>query len=205
VENLPALFREEAARRGLLDANRSPDLAEVFALVREMPYQRASDRQPQTLIREWRGTCSGKHYLLQALYKEMGYRSTVMACTTERPMGGEGLSPGLHRLWEQAGRRFVDVHNYLVLHLPEGDMVVDATWPQAARRFGLVSNAEFVRGQDQKIAFQPAQTWSLPEEGDPQEFKDRLLHEHFTPAELAFREAFILAFAELLQQQAGTG
>ena len=26
-----------------------------------MPYQRASSRRPESIIEEWRGTCSGKH------------------------------------------------------------------------------------------------------------------------------------------------
>lgn len=205
MDTLLGFLRDEATRRGLWASDQSPGMADVFVLVREMPYLRASDRQPQTLIHEWRGTCSGKHYLLQALFAEMGYRSTVMACTTDRPISSEGLSPELRLLWEEAGGRFVDVHNYLVLHLPEGDMIVDATWPQAARRYGLISNAEFVRGQDQQIAFHPLQTWIVPQDGNPQEFKDQLLHEHFSPAELAFRDAFILAFAAVLQQQSKSG
>lgn len=201
MEDLLASLRAEALQRGLLKPDQPLGMAEVFALVRDMPYLRASDRQPQTLLREWRGTCSGKHYLLQALYEEMGYRSTVMACTTERPISSDGLAPELRPLWEQAGGRFVDVHNYLVLHLPEGDMVVDATWPLGAARYGLVSNAEFVRGQDQQISLLPIEVWPIPPDREPQDFKVELLRTHFTPAELAFRDAFIIALGDWLQQQ----
>ena len=41
---------------------------DAFFLVRDMPYKRASNREPSTTINEWRGTCSGKHYLLKALF-----------------------------------------------------------------------------------------------------------------------------------------
>ena len=30
----------------------------------------ASNRDPETTINEWRGTCSGKHYLLQKLQNQ---------------------------------------------------------------------------------------------------------------------------------------
>ena len=61
------MLSAEAAVREQIETGSQVDLATAFQLVRDMPYQRASDRQPATLIREWRGTCSGKHYLLKAL------------------------------------------------------------------------------------------------------------------------------------------
>src|SRR5690625_7665581 len=79
----------EARRRGHLDPSLeleslrgSEGLASLFELVREMPYLRALDREPSTTIREWRGTCSGKHYLLKALYEGLGYRTELLACKT---------------------------------------------------------------------------------------------------------------------------
>jgi hypothetical protein len=186
----------EAVRRGLHEPGAEIDLAAAYSLVRDMPYQRASDRQPETLIREWRGTCSGKHYLLKALFAELGCRSQVIACTSVEPITEDKVPLALHDLWLAAGKRFVDVHNYLVLELPEGEMVVDATWPLSARKYGLKVNERFVRGQDQEIASTPIRKWVIPRDEDPQAFKDRLLEEYFIPEELAFREAFILALGE---------
>ena len=53
----------------------------AFALIRDMPYQRASSRHPEAIIREWRGTCSGKHYLLDEIFRELGRDSRVIMCT----------------------------------------------------------------------------------------------------------------------------
>lgn len=64
MKPLTSMLQAEAVRKGLLMPRTEIDAATAFALVRDMTYQRASDRQPETLIREWRGTCSGKHYLL---------------------------------------------------------------------------------------------------------------------------------------------
>lgn len=197
IEQLTA----EAVRRGLLEAGQEIDLDNAFYLVRDMPYRRASDRQPETLIKEWRGTCSGKHYLLRALYEQLGYRSRVIACTSVDMIAEDKVPEEIHDLWVAAGGRFVDVHNYLVLSLPGGEMVVDATWPAGNERYGLKVNKEFVLGQDQQIACTPLQSWVVPKDGDPQSFKQQLLHEHFTPEELEFRDAFIVALSEWLDKK----
>jgi hypothetical protein len=199
--NLLDLLAAEAARRDLFAADSAMDAATAFRLVRDMPYIRASSREPETIIREWRGTCSGKHYLLQALFAELGLTARLIACTSVRQFTPETLPPALYELLAPANGRFVDVHNYLILELPDGgEMIVDATWPQASKVFGLVVNEHFVWGEDQAIAAEPQQNWVVPPGEDAQAFKeDHLLATHFTPEELAAREAFLQALMDLFR------
>lgn len=180
-----------AIERGLLKSGAQIDLEKAFTLVRDMPYDRASSRDPETIIQEWRGTCSGKHYLLKELFVELGYRSHVIACTTVVYIDPKNVRGKLRTLLEQSSGRFVDVHNYLVLELPEKEMIVDATWPLATKDMGTVVNERFVLGENQQIACEPLKTWVVPENGDAQKFKDEILKESFTPQELAHREEFI--------------
>jgi hypothetical protein len=181
----------------LIEPSTEIDLAQAYYLVRDMPYRRASDRMPETIIAEWCGTCSGKHYLLRQVFSELGWRAQVVACTTIVPVSAELVPQGLKDLYRAANRRFVDVHNYLVLELPGGqEMVVDATWPLSARNFGMPVNQSFVLGQDQEIAADPIETFPVPADIDPQDFKDELLRSHFSEAELAFREEVIRALGE---------
>jgi len=194
-------LKSAALQRGLIDPQTSIGLPEAFALVRDMPYQRASDRRPETLIAEWRGTCSGKHYLLRDLFAELGYPSRVMARTSTEPLSADKIPTGLRDLWSAAGERFVDVHNYLFLEVPDGEMIVDATWPLGSGKYGLTVNPAFVLGQDQQLACTPIQHWPIPEGQDPQAFKEQLLRQHFTPAELEFRDAFILALGAWMAGQ----
>lgn len=192
------LLKSEAVKRGLIEPEAELDAATVFRFVRDMPYRRASNRDPETTIAEWQGTCSGKHYLLKALFAELGLSSQVMACTTITPVDPQAV-PETHRsLYEAANRRFVDVHNYLLVDLPDGrgQMIVDATWPLSARAAGMISNEAFILGEDQKLAADPLQTWPIPPDVDPQEFKDQLLRSHFSEAELEFREEVIRALGE---------
>ena len=174
------------------------DAPAAFYLVRDMRYQRASDRQPETLIREWRGTCSGKHYLLKALFAELGLVSHLIACTTETRLDPATAHERLRPILERASGRVVDVHNYLMVDLPEGEMVVDATWPLSTLKYGLPVNEHFVLGQSQVIASPPVKVWIVPPGSDPQDFKDELLKENFTDEELDVREAFILTLGDLM-------
>lgn len=184
-------LKATAVGRGLLEPEQDVDAERAFLLVRDMPYTRASSRDPTVIMQEWRGTCSGKHYLLKGLFSELGYSSRLIACTTVVHIDPKDVSGKLRTLLEQSNGRFVDVHNYLVLELPEKEMIVDATWPIATRGMGTVVNERFVLGEDHQIACKPVKTWVIPDDRDPQEFKDEILRESFSPEELAHREEFI--------------
>ena len=192
-----ALLRSKAVSKGLLKPEEEIDAEKAFILVRDMPYTRASSRDPQTIIHEWRGTCSGKHYLLKQLFHELGYSARLIACTTVVQIDPQDVRWKLRELLEQSNGRFVDVHNYLLLELPDGDMVVDATWPMSTKGMGTVVNEAFVMGEDQKIACEPLQTWEVPDDQDPQAFKEEILANSFSKDELEHREAFIQALGEM--------
>jgi hypothetical protein len=190
-------LKSKAVEIGLLEPEAEINLESTYTLVRDMPYTRASSRDPETIIQEWRGTCSGKHYLLKQLFAELGYPSRLIACTTVAHIDPKDVRGKLRKLLQQSEGQFVDVHNYLILELPEGEMIVDATWPLATKGMGTVVNERFVLGEDQKIACDPISTWVVPEEGDSQEFKDEILKESFTPEELAHRDEFIRTLGEM--------
>lgn len=184
-------LKSKAVERGLLKPQEEIGVEKAFLLVRDMLYTRASSRDPETIIQEWRGTCSGKHYLLKRLFAELGYASRLIACTTVVQIDPKNVRGKLRRLLEQSEGRFVDVHNYLILELPGKEMIVDATWPLATKGMGTVVNERFVLGENHRIACEPLKIWVVPEDRNPQEFKDEILKQSFTPQELAHREEFI--------------
>lgn len=191
------VLKSKAVEKGFLKPEDEIDAEKAFTLVRDMPYTRASSREPETIIREWRGTCSGKHYLLKGLFAELGYSSRLIACTTIAHIDPEEGRGKLRTLLEQSEGRFVDVHNYLILELPDGEMIVDATWPLSTKGMGTVVNEHFVLRENQQIACDPIKTWVVPEDGDSQEFKNKILKESFTPEELAHREEFIQTLGKM--------
>ncbi len=192
------ILKSEAVRRELINPSQEIDPLTAYTLVRDMPYKRASDRESETLIREWRGTCSGKHYLLKDLFVELGYSSKVMACTNVTVFDLDKEPDEVREILESVDGRFVDVHNYLLLELPEGEMIIDATWPLSAKKYHLPVNDTFELGVDQRIACEPIKTWIVPEDEDPQAYKEQLLRENFTPEELIARNAFIQAIGDWL-------
>ena len=191
------LLKSKAVEKGLLKVEDEIDLEKAFLLVRDMPYIRASSRDPKAIIAEWRGTCSGKHYLLKRLFAELGYSSRLMACTTVTYIDPKKVLGKLRKLLRQSNGRFVDVHNYLILELPEGEMTVDATWPVSARGMGTVINEHFVLGENQKIAVEPLKSWIVPDDRDSQDFKNEILKDSFTPEELAHRDEFVKALSKV--------
>jgi hypothetical protein len=190
-------LKSKALEKGLLKPEDEIDLEEAFLLVRDMPYIRASSRDPETIIREWRGTCSGKHYLLKGLFAELGYSARVIACTTITHIDPKKVFGKLRNLLRQSEGRLVDVHNYLILELPEGEMIVDATWPISNRSMGVVVNERFVPGENHKIAVEPVKSWVVPDDRDPQEFKNEILNDSFTPQELAHRDEFLMTLSKI--------
>ena len=63
-------------------------------------------------------------------------------------------------------------------------------------------NESFQLGQSQDIAYTPIESWEVPEDRDPQKFKNELLREHFTPEELAARDKFIRTLSAMLGEAA---
>jgi hypothetical protein len=205
---VPSL-RAAAVSRGLLDDGRPVTPAIAFALVRDMPYVRASSREPATTIAEWRGTCSGKHYLLRDLFDELGVPATLIACTHEFTLENSPWLPAELSAELEEGP-LPDVHNFLRIQAfpgtERGDewMTVDATWPAAAARLGLPVNEDFELGQDQRVACDPIEVFHVPDDVDPQALKERLIAIH-ADGQIERRDRFIEGLSRWLAEElAGT-
>ena len=176
MSGLLSRLERESRDRGLLDGSASLTPERAFALVRDMPYRRASSRRPEAIIEEWRGTCSGKHYLLADVFCELGLESQVIMCTHRFTAENTGHFPAeLREL--VAASPVPDVHTYLRVKTAEGWMVVDATWPSSAGPLGMTVNREFRPGSDMTIACDPIETLPVPEGRDPQEFKEETIRD----------------------------
>ena len=196
MTSLLSLLERESRERGFLSDGESLSAARVFALVRDMPYRRASSRKPEAIIEEWRGTCSGKHYLLADIFRELGLESRVIMCTHRFTAENTGHFPAeLRKLVAQGP--VPDVHTYLRVNTVEGSMVVDATWPSSAGPLGMTVNRDFRPGSDMTIACDPIETLPVPEGWDPQDFKEQVIRE-FCGESSAVRDEFIVGLSRWL-------
>ena len=189
MTSLLSLLERESRGRGLLSDGESLSAPRAFALVRDMPYRRASSRKPEAIVEEWHGTCSGKHYLLADIFREMGLESRVIMCTHRfTPENTRHFPAELRELVAEGP--VPDVHTYLRVKTAQGWMVVDATWPTSAGPLGMTVNREFTAGKDMTIACDPIETLPVPEGMDPQEFKEQVVAE-FCGASSQVRDDFI--------------
>ena len=195
---LLSMLEAESQRRGLVEPGRTIDAKSAFALVRDMPYQRASSRAPEVVIQEWRGTCSGKHYLLDRIFEEEGMESKVIMCTHR--FAEETTANCRPDLREVVARSPVpDVHTYIRLNTDDGWMTVDATWPAKAGPLGMTVNSEFKLGQDMTLACSPIETFEVPNGRDPQAFKEELIG-RFCGSQSDDRDRFINGVGEWLSK-----
>ncbi len=189
MTSLLSLLEKEGRNRGFLSSDGVLTPERAFALVRDMPYRRASSRKPDAIVEEWRGTCSGKHYLLADIFRELGLESQVIMCTHQFTAENTGHFPAeLREL--VAVSPVPDVHTYLLLKKSAGWMVVDATWPSSAGPLGMAVNHAFQPGSDMTIACEPIETLPVPEGRDPQEFKEEIIRE-FCGDSSGVRDEFI--------------
>ena len=191
-----SLLLGEAVSRGLLASETDLSPASAFALVRDMPYRRASSREPEAVVREWKGTCSGKHYLLRELFQELGYQVRIFMCTHRFTQENTGHFPA-HLRAHLADGPVPDVHTYLRLRYGDGWTQVDATWPLAVERLGMRVNRRFQPGIDMKLACDPLEHFEVPADEEAQAFKERLI-KSFCGPDLGRREQFIEGMGEWL-------
>ena len=201
MTNLLPLLERESRRRNLVSVDETLTAARCFTLIRDMPYRRASSRQPEAIIREWQGTCSGKHYALNHIFGELRLQSRVIMCTHRFTRDNTSHFP--NELRELVEREPVpDVHTYIKLQTDEGLMVVDATWPSSAAPLGMPVNHCFEAGQDMTIACDPIDTYEAPLGQDPQIFKERLIEE-FCGASSQVRDDLIEGMSRWLSHATG--
>lgn len=173
---LIALLERESRKRGLLPAAAPLTPETAFAVIRDMPYRRANSRRPAAIIEEWRGTCSGKHYLLAEVLAGLGLPCQVMMVTHRFTPENTQHFPDELRMMTAAAP-IPDVHTYLLADSPGGRWVVDATWPRRAADLGMAVNHHWTPGRDMLLACQPIDAYPVPAGCDPQEFKEALIRE----------------------------
>ena len=195
---LTTLLEKEARKRGLIASDETVTAESAFALVRDMPYQRASTRRPESIIEEWRGTCSGKHYALDQIFREMGMDSRVIMCTHRFTPENTGHFPAELRALVDV-ESVPDVHTYIRLETERGWMTVDATWPSSAQPLGMLVNQAFKAGNDMTIACDPIATHEVPSGHDPQDFKEQLIA-RFCGDSTQVRDDFIVGMSRWLSE-----
>src|SRR5215217_3697107 len=117
-----------------VDALTEPrSLVELVEAVRALPYRRPGERSVAGLLQERCGTCSTKHAFLAhaierhfpGLAPRIMHRVYRLQRAQARALFGERVANAV------PAEGLVDVHRYLTVAMPQGTIVIDATFPGA--------------------------------------------------------------------------
>lgn len=148
--------------------------------MREIPYGRPSERTPEGVVAEWKGTCSTKHALLGLLLEgrpEFDYRIVHRVYRLDRERTAELFGEDAARTVPPEG--LVDVHTYATAVIAGRPTVIDVTFP------GHLWDGR----SDMELACGPGDDHPAGDR-DPWELKAELVAEHCDPE---VREPFIAA------------
>jgi hypothetical protein len=167
----------------------------VFERVRDIPYQYPSDRDPQTVLRTNRGSCSGKHYLLGEMFRGLGLSVRNMICThrfNESPLPfPEEMQALLLK------NEIVDLHDYLQVSI-DGDWIdVDGTWERGLREFGFPVTDEWDGRSSMLLSVNPDEQTTV--QGNPGKAKEEMLSK-LTPRQRQLRKQFLEELAKWVDE-----
>jgi len=128
-------------------------LAQLYHLVRRIPYGQAGQRDPRVVFENNIGTCSGKHILLRDLLRHNGYPAQVVTIFTffnkGIPLHPELPSDLQHMIREE---EVCDYHHYVRVETVDGPLRLDATWHDLLIDYGFPVNAAWDGRGDTQLA-----------------------------------------------------
>lgn len=162
----------------------------LFERVRDIPYTYPASRDPEDVIRQGRGSCSGKHYLLGELYRRLGLRVRNMICShrfNESPLPFPDEMQGMLRRDE-----IVDVHDYLQIDIDGTWVDIDATWEKGLRDFGFPVTEDWDGSSSMVLSVVPDEHIQVDRE--PARVKEELLAT-LSPRQRSLRKRFLEALS----------
>lgn len=149
-EGLDAFLRSHGSAGG------AADVAALFHAVRNLAYFSGPDRTPQAALASGRGACTAKHMLLRDLLRRCGEKADVEIVEGDFAAGipeVASMSEALRRDVREAG--VTDFHCYVVWYGPDGEHLLDATWPDSVAAMGFPVNAGWRGKGDTRPALDP--------------------------------------------------
>jgi hypothetical protein len=173
---MPKDFYERILRRWCPKASPEETLICVYEKVRDIPYGSTGERQPEKIVQENLGSCSGKHLLLSNLLTLLGFENKIVTCLHHF---NQALPPNNEypKRFEQILRnhRVIDFHHFVKLKRGTRWLNLDATWDPLLHRFGFPVTFDWKGATDTIIAVKPILFY--PESDDLIGLKKKLIAE----------------------------
>lgn len=151
-------------------------LIRIFEAVRDIPYGSTGEREPEKIVYDNLGSCSGKHLLLSNLLHVLGCENKIVTCLHHF---NEALPPGNDYpvRFKQILRdhHVIDFHHFVKLKRGHRWLILDATWDSLLHKFGFPVNFGWKGDTDTLIAVKPILFY--PETDDLISLKIKLIEE----------------------------
>jgi hypothetical protein len=173
-------------RRHVKDKNN--ELPDLYHAVRNIPYGSVGERDPEKVITNNVGSCSGKHILLRDLLRQTGRDAeiiTIFAHFNRGVPSHPAMPADLRAMID--GDPVCDFHHYVRVREDHHWLKLDATWHDALMPFGFPVNRNWRGTGDTVLAATPVREYSAVE--DLAAWKAELLAQ-LSPAEHEKRTRF---------------
>ncbi|MBC8417696.1 MAG: transglutaminase domain-containing protein [Desulfobacterales bacterium] len=161
----------------------------VFEKVRDIPYGSTGERNPENIVTENLGSCSGKHILLSNVFRTLGFETRILTClhffNEALPFGNDYPEP-LNELLQN--HHIIDFHHFIKIKKGGIWLNVDATWDAHLSKFGFPINLEWRGDSDTTLAVHPIKFY--PETDDVIGLKEGLIAE-LSPEDQVLRANFL--------------
>jgi hypothetical protein len=139
----------------------------VFQKVRNIPYGVIGSRDPVKVLEANKGTCSGKHMLLAALYRAMGMKvKDAVAFHRYENLPRRVEYPDDLKAILKRGDGIPDYHNFIKLYSNGKWLTLDATFEEDLRECFVVNHWD--GKSNTKLSVEPIKVWEV---ADPVQFK----------------------------------
>jgi len=134
--------------------NQQQKIISVFEIVRDIPYGTINNsRDFCSVLKNNKGTCSGKHLLLGRLYELMGIKVKYMMCETKFNFIKIKLPKYLQKTLNR--KEIIDYHNFIKIRQNSKWINVDATFDLSLKKYSSAVNHNWDGISNCQIAFKP--------------------------------------------------
>ncbi len=191
------LFYDNLLKKWCPPLSATPRFISVFQKIRDIPYGSTGAREPEVIVRNNLGSCSGKHILLDHLFIKLGLQSKIMTCLHHFDLA---LPTGIdypQRLQEIIrDHRVLDFHHFIKLKVDGEWFNVDVTWDSPLNAYEFPVNLHWKGRGHTTIAVQPIKFY--PETENIIALKEQLIRE-LPSKERRIRAEFLELLTEWLR------
>jgi hypothetical protein len=149
------------------DLTEEEAVIKVFQRVRDIPYGVIGSRDPVKVLEANKGTCSGKHLLLAALYRAMGLKvKDAVAFHRYENLPRQVEYPHDLKALLKRGDGIPDYHNFVKLYSNGRWLTLDATFEEDLRECFVVNHWD--GKSNTELSVEPIKVWEVT---NPVQFK----------------------------------